>query len=76
MCVEENRDKGEIKKTKGEENVAEKKRGKKKKRRRCCVGYMCGVGQGHEQFFFFLSKLIKKIYIRVMLSLKYFYNKF
>ena len=25
VCVEENRDKGEIKKTKGEENVAEKK---------------------------------------------------
>ena len=28
-CVEENRDKGDIKKTKGEENVAEKKMGKK-----------------------------------------------
>ena len=34
-CVEENRDKGEIKKTKGEENVAEKK--KKKKKKRCVV---------------------------------------
>ena len=32
VCVEENRDKGEIKKTKGEENVAEKKRGEKNKR--------------------------------------------
>ena len=32
MCVEENRDKGEIKKTKGEANVAEKKKEKKKKR--------------------------------------------
>ena len=64
MCVEENRDKGEIKKTKGEENVAEKKRGEKKKRRRCCVGYTCGVGQGHEQiFFFFFFKLIKKKFI-------------
>ena len=65
MCAEENRDKGEIKKTKGEENVAEKKRGeKKKKKRRCRVGYTCGVGQGHEQFFFFfLSKLIKKKFI-------------
>ena len=31
-CVEEDRDKGEIKKTKGEENVAEKKKKKKKKR--------------------------------------------
>ena len=49
-CVEENRDKGEIKKTKGEEDVAEKKTGKKK---RFCVCYTCGVGQGHEQFFFF-----------------------
>ena len=29
-CVEENRDKGDIKKTKGEENVAEKKTEKKK----------------------------------------------
>ena len=28
-CAEENRDKGEIKKTKGEEDVAEKKRKKK-----------------------------------------------
>ena len=30
-CVEENRDKGEIKKTKDEEDVAEKKREKKKR---------------------------------------------
>ena len=38
------------------ENVAEKK-----KRGRCCVGYTCGVGQGHQQiFFFFLIKLMKK----------------
>ena len=51
MCVEENRDKREIKKTKDEKNVAEKKRGKKK----CCVGYTCGVGQGHEQIFFSFS---------------------
>ena len=48
--MEENRDKGEIKKTKGEEDVAEKNTGKKK---RFCVCYTCGVGQGHEQFFFF-----------------------
>ena len=45
VCVEENRDKGEIKKTKGEEDVVE---GKKK----CCVGYKCGVGQGHEQLIY------------------------
>ena len=58
VCVEENRGKGEIKKTKGEENVAEKKmvlcwfffffffeKG-------CCVGYTCSVGQGHEPIFF------------------------
>ena len=32
-CVQENRDKGEIKKTKGEEDVAEKKRDKKKKKK-------------------------------------------
>ena len=49
-CVEENRDKGEIKKTKGEEDVAEKNTGKKK---RFCVCYTCGVGQGHEEIFFF-----------------------
>ena len=56
-CVEENRDKGDIKKTKGEENVAEKKTEKKK--RRCCVGfgYSCGVGQGHEQIFIFKVSL-------------------
>ena len=35
MCVEENRDKGEIKETKGEENVAEKKTEKKKKKVLC-----------------------------------------
>ena len=48
--MEENRDKGVIKKTKGEENVAEKKMERKKKR--CCVDYTFGVGQGHEQIFF------------------------
>ena len=33
----------------------------KKKKKRCRVGYTCGVGQGHEEiFFFFLSKLMKK----------------
>ena len=50
VCVEENRDKGEINKVKGEENVVEKKTEEKKK---CCVGYKCGVGQEHEQIFFF-----------------------
>ena len=67
MCGEENRDKGEIKKTKGEANVAEKKKVKKRKKR-CCVGYTCGVGLGHVLIFFFLflflflflSKLMKK----------------
>ena len=39
--MEENRDKGEVKKTKGEENVAENKMRKKKG---CCVGNTCGVG--------------------------------
>ena len=63
-CVEEDRDKGEIKKTKGEENVAEKK---KKKKRICCVGfgYMCGVGQWHDIFYLFLVKVglwKKKLY--------------
>ena len=61
VCVEENRDKGEIKKTKGEENVAEKKREKNGVvlvffffffEKGCCVGYTCGVGQGHEPIFF------------------------
>ena len=54
MCVEENRDKGEIKETKGEENVGEKKTEKKKKKC-CCVGfgYMCGVKQRHEHLFIF-----------------------
>ena len=33
-CVEENRDKGEIKKTKGGENVAAKKTEKKKKKKK------------------------------------------
>ena len=54
-CVEENRDKGEIRKTKGEEDVAEKKR--------FCVSYSCGVGHELEHFLFFiyfLSKLMKK----------------
>ena len=77
VCVEENRDKGEVKKTKGEENVAENKMRKKK-------GVVLVIrvvwGQGHEQifFFFFLNKIIKKIinYIRLVLFLKYFYNKF
>ena len=45
MCVEENRDKGEIKKTKGEENVAKKKRGKKKKEKKvlCWLYVWCGA---------------------------------
>ena len=34
MCVEENRDKGEIKETKGEENVGEKKTEKKKEKKK------------------------------------------
>ena len=50
MCVEENRDKGEIKKTKGEEDVAEKKTGKKK-------GFVFVIrvvwGKGMNNFFFF-----------------------
>ena len=41
-CVEENRDKGEIKKTKGEEDVAEKKTGKKKKVL-CLLYVWCGA---------------------------------
>ena len=65
MCVEENRDKGEIKETKGEENVGEKKTEKKKKKKMllCWFGYTCGVGQGHEHLLLlllFLSKLMKK----------------
>ena len=61
MEGKENRGKGEIKKTKGEENVAEKKTEEKKKKK-CCVGYTCGAEQGNEQFIFlfFLSKLMKK----------------
>ena len=43
-CVEENRDKGEIKKTKGEEDMVEKKR--------FCVGYTCGLGHKMNNFFF------------------------
>ena len=53
VCVEENRDKGEVKKTKGEENVAENKMRKKK-------GVVLVIrvvwGQGHEQIFFFYLK--------------------
>ena len=62
-CVQENRDKGEIKKTKGEEDAAEKKRVKKKKKKRLCVGYTCGVGTGLDYIYIYiyLSKLIKKI---------------
>ena len=43
-CAEENRDKGEIKKTKGEEDMVEKKR--------FCVGYTCGLGHKMNNFFF------------------------
>ena len=57
-CVEENRDKGEIKKTKGKEMWLRKKGKKKKKKSWCCVGfgYTCGVGQRHEQFLLFFLK--------------------
>ena len=61
MCVEENRDKGEIKEVK--KMWVRKKLKKKKKKVLCWFGYTCGVGQGHEHFFlllFFLSKLMKK----------------
>ena len=50
-CVEENRDKGEIKKTKDEEDVAEKKREKKKKKVLCWLYVWCGARV--EQNFFF-----------------------
>ena len=43
MCVGRKIEIREIKKTKGEANVAEKKKVKKRKKR-CCVGYTCGVG--------------------------------
>ena len=52
-CVQENRDKGEIKKTKGEEDVAEKKRDKKKKKR-FCVGYTCGVAMGLDYIYIYI----------------------
>ena len=80
VCVEENRDKGEIKKTKGQEKVAEKKKKKKKKRKEGVVLVICVVwGNGMKiSFCFFKVSLWKEIinYIRVMLYLKYFYNKF
>ena len=63
MCVEENRDKGEIKKTKGEENVAEKKRGEKKREEGAVLVIRVVWGKGMNNFFFFLSKLIKKNFI-------------
>ena len=51
-CVEENRDKGEIKKTKGEEDVAKKKRGRK-------IGFVLVIhvvrGMGLNNFFFLVS---------------------
>ena len=76
-CVEVNRDKGEIKKTKGEENVAEKKMEKIRRKGVVLVLVIRVVwGKGMNKIFLF-SKLMKKnIYIRVMLSLKYYYNKF
>ena len=52
-CVEENRVKGEIKKTKGEENVAEKKTEKKKKNGIVLVLVIRVVwGKGMNNFFF------------------------
>ena len=61
-CVQENRDKGEIKKTKGEEDVAEKKRDKKKKVL-CWLYVWCGPGLGlYIYIYIYLSKLIKKLY--------------
>ena len=59
-CVQENRDKGEIKKTKGEEDVAEKKRDKKKKKGFCWLYVWCGHGIGLYIYIYILSKLIKK----------------
>ena len=53
MCVEENRDKGEIKKTKGEENVAEKKRGEKKREEGAVLVIRVVWGKGMNNFFFF-----------------------
>ena len=61
MCVEENRDKGEIKEVK--KMWVRKKPKKKKKMLLCWFGYTCGVGQGHEHLLLlllFLSKLMKK----------------
>ena len=53
-CVEENRDKGEIKKTKCEENVAEKKREKRRRKGVVLVLVIRVVwGKGMNNFFFF-----------------------
>lgn len=56
-----NRDKGGIKKTKCEEDVAEKKKGGGGIKKRFCVGYTCGVGHGLEQFFFFFLSVSKTL---------------
>ena len=61
MCGEENRDKGEIKKTKGEANVAEKKKVKKgKKGVVLVIRVVWGKSMNNFYFFIFLSKLMKK----------------
>ena len=62
MCAEENRDKGEIKKTKGEENVwlRIKRKKKKKKGVRLVVRVVWGKSMNNFYFFIFLSKLMKK----------------
>ena len=64
MCAEENRDKGEIKKTKGEENVwLIIKRKKKKKGVRLVIRVVWGKSMNNFYFFIFLSKLMKKKFI-------------
>ena len=69
-CVEENRDKGEINKTKGEENVAEKKTEKRKEKESVVLVLVIRVvwGKGMNKFFF-LSKLMKKNYINVLFKI-------
>ena len=55
MCVEgkENRGKGEIKKTKGEENVAEKKTEEKKKKKSAVLFIRVVRSKGMNNLFFY-----------------------
>ena len=52
--MEENRNKGEIKKTKGEENVAEKKMERKKKGVVLIIRLVWGKGMNKSSSFYFL----------------------